>query len=139
MAIIRIKKKLAAVARNYREGSPKKNQSRNSAVSRINEEYITQVLEEIENTATKKLSPQFSRTESRLLGALSIADKFRLNTQVRMQSGTVPGTSRNMNVQNQEPTEDYSQNDSRPAVDASVYWSAQFMDSDPEEISYNGI
>ena len=43
----------------------------------------------------------------------------------------------NMNVENQEPSEDRSQNDPRSEVDASVYRSAQSMDWDREETSYS--
>ena len=52
-----------------------------------------------------------------------------------MQSGTVPRPSRNMIVENEEPTNDRSQND--PRTDAFVYESARSMDSDPEETSYS--
>ena len=38
---------------------------------------------------TKKLSQEFSRTESRILGALSKLDEFLLNPQTRTLSGTV--------------------------------------------------
>ena len=100
MATLRNKKKLTVVARENKEGSPRNSQSRNSAVPRINEEYITQVSEEIEGRVMKKLSQEFIRTESQILGALSKSDEFLLNPQVRGQSGTVPGTSRNMNIKN---------------------------------------
>ena len=66
---------------------------------------------EIEGRVTKKLSQNFSRTKSRILGALSKLDEFRLNPQVRVHSGTAPETSRNPNRENQEPDEDRSQND----------------------------
>ena len=75
----------------------------------------------------KKLTQEFSRTESRILGALSKLDEFVLNPQVTVQSGTVPGTSRNVKTENQEPTEDRSQNDPRPEVDESIYRSSQSM------------
>ena len=45
--------------------------------------YISQVSEEIETRVTKKLSKDFSRTESRILGAPSKLDEFLLNPQVR--------------------------------------------------------
>ena len=54
----------------------------------------------------KKLSQEFSRTESRILGAFSKLDEFLLNPQVRTRSGIVPGTFLNTNVENQEPNED---------------------------------
>ena len=67
------------------------------------EEYITQVSEEIEERVTKKLFQEFSRTESRILGALSKIDEFLLNPQVRTCSVAVPGTSRNKNSENGNP------------------------------------
>ena len=101
MATLRNKRKLAAVTRETQEEHPRNGQSRNTSVPRINEEYITQVSEEIEGRVSKKLSQEFSRTESRILGALSKLHEFLLNQQVRTHSETVPGTFRNTNVENQ--------------------------------------
>ena len=42
----------------------------------MTEEYIVQVSEEIEGSVTKKLSQDFSRMESRILGTLSKLDEF---------------------------------------------------------------
>ena len=136
MTILRNKRELEAVARDNQEGSPRNRQSRNSAVLRINEKPVTQVSEEIEGRVRKKLSQEFTRTEIRILGALSKLDEFLLNPQVWLQSGTVPEASQNINVGNQEPTGDHSQNDPRAEVDASVYQTAQPMDSDPKETLY---
>ena len=79
MATLRNKRKLAAVTRKTKEENPRNGQSRNTSVPRINEEYITQVSEQIEGRVTKKLSQEFSRTESRIMGALSKLDEFLLN------------------------------------------------------------
>ena len=57
MASLRNKGKLAAVTRETREEHPRNGQSRNTPVPRINEEYITQVFEEIEVRVTKKPVP----------------------------------------------------------------------------------
>ena len=76
MATLRNKRKLAAVTRKTQEEYPRNDQSRNTSVPRINEEYITQVSEKIESRVTKKLSQEFSRTESNILGALSKLDEF---------------------------------------------------------------
>ena len=46
-----------------------------------------------------------------ILVALSELDQFLLNPQIGTHSGTVPGTFRNTNVENQEPNEDSSQDD----------------------------
>ena len=71
---MRNKRKLAAVTRETQEEHPRNGQSRNTSVPRINEQYITQVSEEIEGRVTKKLSEEFSRTESRIFCALSKLD-----------------------------------------------------------------
>ena len=101
MATLRNKGKLAAVTRETQEEHPRNGQSRNTSVPRFNEEYITQLSEEIQGRISKKLSQEFSRTKSHILGALSEVDEFLLNPQIRTHSGTVPGTFRNTNVENQ--------------------------------------
>ena len=114
MATLRNKRKMAAVTRETQEEHPRNGRSRNTSVPRINEEYIAQVFEEIEGRVTKKLSQELSRTESRILGALSKLDEFLLNQQIRTHSGTVPETFRNTNVDNQGTNEDDSQSDPHP-------------------------
>ena len=114
MATLRNKRKLAAVTRETQEENPRNGQSRNTSVPRINEEYITQVSEEIEGRVTKKLFQEFSQTESRISGALSKLDEFLLNQPIRTHSETVPGTFRNTNVENQGTNEDDFQSDRRP-------------------------
>ena len=124
------KRKLAAVTKEIQEENPRKGQSRNTSVPRINEEYITQVSEEIEGRVTKKLSQDFSRTDSRILGALSKLYEFLLNLQIRTHSGTVPGTFRNTNVENQGTNVDDSQSDPHP--DADLFRSQNTQNSGPE-------
>ena len=114
MATLRNKRKLAAVTRETQEEHSRNGQSRNTSVLSINEDYITQVSEEIEGRVTKKLSQEFSRTESRILGALSKLDEFLLNQQIRTHSGTVRETFRNTKVDNQGTNEDDSQSDPYP-------------------------
>ena len=114
MATLRNKRKLAGVTREAQEENPRNGQSRNTSIPRINEEYITQVSEEIEGRVTEKLSQEFSRTESRILGALSKIDEFLSNQQIQTHSRTVPGTFRNTNVENQGTNEDDSQSDPHP-------------------------
>ena len=114
MATLRNKRKLAAVTRETQDEHPRNGQSRNTSVPRINEEYITQVSEEIESKVTKKQSQEFSRTESCILGTLSKLDEFLQNQQIRTHAGTVPGTFRNPNVENQRTNEDDSQSDPHP-------------------------
>ena len=124
---------MAAVTRETQEEHPRNGQSRNTSVPRINEEYITQVSEEIEGRVTKKLSQEFSRTESRILGTLCRLDEFLLNQQIRAHSGTVPGTFRNTNVENQGTNEDESQSDPHLEVGPSVCQSRHSIDSDTDE------
>ena len=114
MATLRNKRKFAAVTRETQEENPRNGHSRNTSVPRINEQYITQVSEQIEGRVTKKLSQEFSRTESRILGALSKLDEFLLNQQIQTHSETVSGTFRNTNVENQGTNEDDSQSDPHP-------------------------
>ena len=127
---MRNKRKLAAVTRETQEEHPSNGQSRNTPVARINEEYITQVSEQIEGRVTKKLSQEFSRTESRILCALSKLDEFLLNQQIRTHSETVPGTFRNTNVENQGTNEDDSQSDPHP--EGGLFRSQTTQNSGPE-------
>ena len=105
---------MAAVTRETQEENPRNGQSRNTSVPRINKEYTTQVSEEIEGRVSKKLSQEFSRTESRILGALTKLDEFLSNQQIHTHFETVPGTFRNTNVENQGTNEDDSQSDPHP-------------------------
>ena len=130
MATLRNKRKLAAVTRETQEENPGNGQSRNTSVPRINEEYITQVSEQIEGRVTKKLSREFSRTESRILGALSKLDEFLSNQQIQTHSKTVPGTFRNTNVENQGTNEDDSQSDPHP--EEGLFCSQTTQNSGPE-------
>ena len=114
MATLRNKRKLAAVTRETQEENPRNGQSRNTSVPRINEEYFAQVSEEIEGRVTKKLSQEYSRTESRILGALTKLDEFLSNQQIHTHFETVPGTFRSTNVENQGTNEDDSQSDPHP-------------------------
>ena len=137
MATLRNKRKLTAVTTETQEEHPRNGQSRNTSVPRINEEYITQVSKEIEKGVTEQLSLEFSRTKSRILGALSKLDEFFVNPQIRSHSGTVPGTFRNTNVENQEPNEDRSQDDPHSEVGPSVCQSRHSIDSDTEEAPHS--
>ena len=78
------------------------------------QEYISQVSEHNEGRVTKKFSKEFSRTDSRILGALSKLDEFLLNPQVRTYSVAVPRTSRNSGSENRDPTGDRSLGDPCP-------------------------
>ena len=135
MATLRNKRKLAAVTRESQEENPRNGQSRNTSIPRINEEYITQVSEEIEGRITKKLSQEFNRIESRISDALSKLDEFLSNQQIQMHSKTVPGTFRNTNVENQGTNEDDSQSDPHP--EGGLFRSQTMQNSGPEAGHYS--
>ena len=78
METLRNKRKLAAVSREAPEGS-RSSRGRNVLDPELTQDYISQVSEEIEGRVTKKLSKEFNKTESRILGALSKLDEFLLN------------------------------------------------------------
>ena len=113
MATLRNKRKLAAVSRETPE-STRSGRAPHILDPELTQEYISQVSEEIEGRVTKKLSKEFSRTESRILGALSKIDEFLLNPQVRTCSVAAPGTSRNSNLENQGTNEDRPLDDPGP-------------------------
>ena len=92
MAKLWNKRKLAAVSRETPEKT-RNTQSQNTLNLEMAEGYIAQVSEESEGRVIKKLSEEFSRTESRILGALSKHDEFLLNPQVPTCSVAVAGTS----------------------------------------------
>ena len=110
----RNKRKLAALNKENCEEHRRSNLAQNSAAPRSQEEYISQVSEEIEGRVTKKLSQEFSRTENRILGALARLDDFLMNPLLQGQSGTTPETSRNAFSVNQGTSEDDSQSNPHP-------------------------
>ena len=94
MVTVRSKRKLAALNKENCEEYPRSNLAQNTNVPRSREDYITQVSKELESRLTKKLSKEFSRTESRILGALSQRDEFFSEPAnsglLRIRSGDVP-------------------------------------------------
>ena len=110
----RNKRKLAALNKENCEEHPGSNLAQNSNVPRSQEDYITQVSEEIEGRVTKKLSQELCRTENRILGALARLDDFLMNPLLQGYSGTTPKTSRNVFSINQGANEDDSQSDPHP-------------------------
>ena len=120
MATLRNKRKLAAVSQKRETPeSTRSGRTQNILDPELTQDYISQVSEEIEGRVTKKLSKAFSRTESRILGALSKLDEFLLDPQVRTCSVAVPGTSRSSNLENQRTTEDRPSHDPGPKVEFS--------------------
>ena len=112
MATLRNKRKLAAVSRETPEGS-RRSRGRNVLDPELTQDYISQVSEEIEGRVTKKLSKEYNKTESRILGALSKLDEYLLNPQVRTCS-VFQGASRNANSENRETHGDRSSDDPYP-------------------------
>ena len=101
MATLRNRRRVAAVSRETPE-STKNSRVQSTLDPDLTQDYISQVSEEIEGRVTRKLSEEFSKTESRILGALSKLDEFLLNPQVRTCSVAVQGPSRNANSKNRE-------------------------------------
>ena len=114
MATLRNKKKLAALNKENCGEHPRSNLAQNSNVPRSQEDYITQVSEEIEGRVTKKLSQELSTTENCILGALARLDDFLMNPLIQGHSGTAPETSRNVFNTNQGTNEDDFQSDPHP-------------------------
>ena len=138
MATLRNKRKLAAVLRETPENT-RNTQSRHTIDPEMAQEFISQVSEEIEVRVTKKLSKEFSRTESRILGAPSKLDDFLLNPQVRTCSVAVPGTSRNSNSENWEATGDRSLDDPCPEVRYSSHHSGTLNSPEVEDYPHNSL
>ena len=130
MATLRNKRKLAALNKENCEQHLRSNLAQISNVPRSQEDYITQVSEEIESRLTKKLSVEYSRSESRNLGALSRLHDFLCNPQIQGHSGTAPETSRNTLRTNQGTNEDDSQSDPHPEAGVS---NSQTASSGPDD------
>ena len=136
LATLGNKRKLAAVSRETPE-SARIGRTQNILDPELTQEYISQVSEEIEGRVTKKLSKEFSRTESRILGTLSKLDEFLLNSQVRTCSVAVPGTSRSSNLENQGTNEDRPSDDPAPEVGFSSPHSG--AEADPHSLYQNSF
>ena len=128
------KTKLAAVSRETPKSS-RSSRGQNVLDPELTQEYISQVSEEIEGRVAKKLSKDFSKTESQILGALSKLDEFLLNPQVRTCSVAAHGTSRNSNSENREIHGDRSSDDPYPEVGYFPHHSGQLNGAEAE--TYN--
>ena len=133
MAPLRNERKLAAVSRETPVNT-RDSQSQNTVDPRMAQKYFSQVSEDTEGMVTKKFPKEFSRTESRILCALSKLYEFLLNRQVRTCSAAVPGTSGNNNSENRELT-----GDPCPKSMFSACHSSILNDSDQEETHHNNI
>ena len=135
MATLGNKRKLAAVSRGTPEGS-RGSRGRNVLDPQLTEDYISQVSEEFEGRVTKKLSKQFNKTESRILGVLSKLDEFLLNPQVRTCSVAAHGTSRNSSSENRETHGDRSSKDPYHEVGYFSHHSGQLNSPEAETNSH---
>ena len=131
MANLRNKRKLAALNKENCEEHPRSNLAQNSNVRSSQEDNITQISEEIEGRVTQKLFQEFSRTEDRILVALSRLDDFFMNPLIQGHSGSTPETSRNAYGTNQATNEDDSQSDFHP--EASLWQSRTTQNAGPED------
>ena len=135
MATLRNKKKLAALSRETPEGSRSK-RGQTVLDPGLTQDYISQVSKETEGRVTKKLSKEFSKTESRILGASSKLDEFLLNPQVWTCSVAVQGTTRNANSENRETHGDRSLDDPYPEVGCFPHHSGQLNGPETETIPH---
>ena len=100
----------------------------------MTEEYITQFPKEIEGWVTKKLSQEIKKNRVTYFSCSVHAKQISLEpVQVRTSSGTVPGKSRDNDLQHREPTGDRSQNDPHPKMELSTRRTSNSPDSDQEK------
>ena len=131
MATLRNKRKLAALKKEKCDDFSKSSLAQNWNVPRLQEDNITQISEEIEESVTKKLSQEFSKSENRILGALSCLEDFLTSPLIQGHSGTAPETSRNLYSSNQETNEVESQSDCHP--EASIFHNQTMRNSGRED------
>ena len=131
MVTVGNKRKLAALNKENCEEHPRSTLAQNTNAPRSQEDFITQVSEEIESRITKKLSKEFSRTESRILGGVCRIDEFLLQPLIQGHSGSTPETSRNALGTNQGTNGVKSQSNLHP--EASISQSQTTRNSGPED------
>ena len=125
------KSKLAALDKENCEEHPRSNLAQNLIAPRSQEDYITQVSDEIEGRVTKRLSKKFSRTENRILGALARLDDFLMKPLLPGHSGNTPEPTRNALYNSQGTNEDDSQNDPHP--EAGLFHGQTARNAGPED------
>ena len=127
----RNKRKLAALNKKNCEDHPRINLAKDSNVPRSQDDYISQVTEEIEGRVTIKLSQDFSRTENRILGALAQLDDFLMSPLIQGHSGTAPETSQNVYSISQGTNGDDSQSNFHP--EAGLFNNQMAQNSGPQD------
>ena len=138
MATWRKERKITEVPRETPENT-RNSQSQSTLDLERAQEYISPVSEEIERRVTKKLSKEFSRTESPILRALFKLDEFLVDPQVRTCSVVVPGPARNSGSENRKPTGDCSLGNPCPEAVFSTYHSSNLNDPEQEETHRNSL
>ena len=133
MATLRNKRKLAAVSTETPDSS-RSSTGRTVLDPELTQDYISQVSEEIEGRVTKKVSKEFNKTESRILGALSKLEEFLLNPQVRTCS-VFQEAPRNANSENRENHGDRSSNDPYPEGGYFPHHSGQLNGSEADMVT----
>ena len=116
MATLRNKQKLAAFNKENCAKQARSNLAQITNVPRSQDDYITQVSEEVEDRVTKKLSQEFSRRGNCIIGALSRLDDSLLNPLIQGHSRIAPATFRNTLRTSQGTNEDDFQSDPHPEV-----------------------
>ena len=120
---------MAALNKENCEELLRSNLAQNSNVPRSQEDYITQVSDEIEGRVTEELPQELSRTKNRILGALARLDDFPMNPLNQGHSRTAPETSRNAFSTSQGTNEDDSQSDPHP--EAGIFHNRTTQNSGP--------
>ena len=119
MATLSNRRKFATLNKENCEKRPRSNMVQDTYFPRSQDDYISQVSEEIEGRVTKKQSKEFIWTESRILGVFSRLDEFSLNPLIQGHSGSAPETSRKALATYQGTNEDNSQSDHHPEASVS--------------------
>ena len=90
MALLRDKRKLAALNKENCEEHPRSKVAQNSGVPRSQKDYKYHISDEIEGKVTRKLSQEFIKTKNRILVALSRLDDFLMDPLIQGYAGTAP-------------------------------------------------
>ena len=134
MATLRNRRKLAAVSGETPD-SGRGSRGRKILDPELTQDYICQVSEEIDGGGvTKKLSKEFNKTESRILGGLSKLDEFLLNPEVRTCS-VFQGAFRNANSESREFHGDRSSTDPYPEGGYFPHHSGQLNSSEADMVT----
>ena len=130
----RNRKKLAALNKENCEEHPRSNLAQNSGAFKSQEDYITQVSEEIEGKVTKRFSKEFSRTENRFLGELDATRWFTYEPATTRPLRSHSGAHPNALNTSQGTNEEDSQNDPHPK--AGLFHGQMTQNSGPEDGHY---